>query len=74
MTVIALHAHSDVTWVSWHRGRTGFGAIHLTRPLTSSRTLCGADVPTIGRVVRNQDSAAIEDLCKSCLKEYATHH
>lgn len=74
MTVIALHAHTDVSWVSW-RDRHGFGRIHLERRLATPMTLCGLFVPRYARiVVRNQESAAIEDLCKSCLKEYATHH
>lgn len=80
MTDIALHAHADVGWVSW-RVATSFGRIHLERQghspdigLGHGFTLCGLAVPIKGRVVRDQETAAIEDLCKSCLKEHATHH
>lgn len=71
MTDIALHAHTNAGWVSWRVGRTGFGAIHLERPAQAGITLCDLLVPSVGRVVRNQDVAAIEDLCRNCLKEYA---
>ena len=73
MTDIALHPHADVGWVSWRFGGN-FGRIHLTRP-GSERTLCGPPIPTawFARVVRNQETAALEDICLGCLKEYATN-
>lgn len=72
MTDIALHAHSDVGWVSW-RTSNGFGRIHLMHPDTTA-TLCYVAIPNATpfvRVVRDQESAAIEDICRSCLSEYA---
>lgn len=69
-SLVTLHAHSDVGWVSWRQGRSGFGAIHLAQP-GSDVTLCRVAIPNVGRVVRNQYAAAIEDLCRNCLKEYA---
>lgn len=72
-TMITLHPHEDVGWVSWRGGRN-FGRIHLVRIGSIWETLCGASVPGTGRIVRNVAAAAINDLCKSCLREYATHH
>lgn len=69
MTDIALHAHTDVGWVSWNMGR-GFSKIHIV-PRDGWTCLCGAYVPKVGRVVRDQTSAEVDALCRSCLREFA---
>lgn len=71
MTEIALHDHAEVHWVAWRSGRN-FGAVHLTRD--GETTLCGPAIPTTGRVDRDQFSAALEDLCKNCLRAYSESH
>lgn len=68
VTEIALHNHPGISWVAWRSGRN-FGAVHLTRD--GEKTLCGPAIPTTGRVDRNQFSAALEDLCRSCLATFA---
>lgn len=72
---LELHGHADMGYVSWRIGGSGFGKVHL-EPLwgdgsPSGKTLCGPDVPIVGRVVRNQYSAAIGDMCRNCLETYA---
>lgn len=69
MTDLTLHNHTDIGWVSWRVGRN-FGAIHLERQ-GSGKTLCDVAIPNVGRVVRDQYSAAIEMLCKSCLRTFS---
>lgn len=75
MTDIQLHKRAGIGWTSWNTGRGGFSQIHLERreypAHVEGKTLCGVNVPTVGRIVRDQFSAALEDLCRSCLKRFA---
>lgn len=62
----------NVEFVTWHTGRE-FGKTHLSVKNDDRAVMfCGAPAPRIGRISRTDDwGGPIDQLCRSCLKEYA---